>query len=169
MQAQLGSPCPIVITARHLEKRGTQFKILGASLPQSVQPVSHFFGFVSGQGLGAGIDLDAGNDPVIVQVRCKGRTVQGFLTDGFVEQDGAADIIGKPGCGHQHVAVRLTHRLRRGDAKLFEALVAGGMAFIHGKNSPSGCHHGACDLVEFIYVHGFLLKLVVQYGNRQEY
>jgi len=64
------------------------------------------------------------------------------LTDGFVVQDRAADELIQIRCRQQQIAVGAAVIQRILDADFFEAIAAGSVAFVHGQDAFSFCHHG---------------------------
>ena len=127
--------------------------ILGQALAQPVESFGDLLSRVPGQFLGAAVDLDARDDAEIVQVLRERHPAGGLLAQGLVEQDGAADVIGKPGRGHQHAAVGAAVVLGAFDIDRVEALAAGRVALVHGEDALAGGDHGACGGAEDIGIH----------------
>ena len=75
-----------VITYR---EAGTEPAVFGHPLAQTVEPFGHRLAFGEGQGLGALVDFDAGQDPLVGEQFRKRRAVGSALAQGFVEQDDA--------------------------------------------------------------------------------
>ena len=90
---------------------------------------------MSGQVFGPGIYFDAGKDARIGEDFKKGRAVRLLLAEGLVIKNHAADALSETGRGEDQFPIRAPgfHRLR--NAQLREALIAGGVAFIHGQKA----------------------------------
>jgi hypothetical protein len=81
--------------------------------------------------LGAGVDLDAGNDAGLLERLRERHAGERLLADRLVVEDRAADAAAEVRRRHDHVAVGTRASLGLGDAELGEALVAGRRALVH--------------------------------------
>ena len=105
MQAALGSPSPMRITARHFAKRAPRLAVFGEPIAQPVEPLRHGFPGTSRQRPGAGIDLDARHDPLLRKNFGQRHPGRAFLADRLVLHDDAADELRGAGEREQHLAV----------------------------------------------------------------
>ena len=92
MQVELGMSVPMVITARHLANLAPSFTYSGAALGQTVEAFGDFFARAQREILGAGIDLDAGQDAVFGQQFHERRAVGRLLAQRFIVKNHAADV-----------------------------------------------------------------------------
>src|SRR5207245_9279447 len=70
-----------------------ELAVLGESLAQAVEPLGDRLAFGKRERLGAGVDLDAGNDPLRLQQLWKWDAVGSLLSDRLVVEDHAADLV----------------------------------------------------------------------------
>ncbi len=71
----------MVMTARHLAKRAPSAAVLGEPLAKPVEAFRHLLAGRAGEGLGAAVDLDPGNDPLARQDLDQRRPVVGLLAE----------------------------------------------------------------------------------------
>jgi len=123
------------VDAAPLGEAGTQVGVLLQARAQAVQALGHGLTGMSGQRLGAHVDLDAGDHAGLHQLLDQRRAVGGLLANGLVVEDHAGDVLAGLGGGEQHVAVVAPVLFGRRDLDAVEALLDGGGAFVGGKNS----------------------------------
>src|ERR1700679_261839 len=80
---------------------------------------------------GSGIDFDAGDNTRIREDFEKRRPVLLLLTNGFVVEDYATDVLSETGCGDDPFPIRAPGFHRLGNAELREALITSDIALIH--------------------------------------
>src|SRR5262249_31291892 len=114
----------------------------------------------AGERLGAGIDLDSGDDALLGQVLRKRRAVLGLLADGLVVKNDAADRLGRAGRGEQHLAVGAAVRPGRLQPDAVEALLDGAARLVRRENPLALGHHRAGNARELARIHPLLLRHV---------
>ena len=108
---------------------------------------------MTGHGLGAGVNFDAGNNPCIRQDLDKGSAIFFLLADRLVVENCATNALTKSGRGYDHFAIGAPgfHRLR--NTQLRKTLVAGGIAFIHSEQSLVIGYKCPRRIVECLCIH----------------
>ena len=81
--------------ARHLAKRAPSSLVLGQPFAQAVEPFGDGLALRERERLRAGVDLDAGDDPLVLEQLHERRAVGGRLADRLVEEDDAADEVAR--------------------------------------------------------------------------
>ena len=131
-----------------------QLVIFDETFAQPVQPFGDGLARAAGQGLGAGIDLDARHGTGLFDQLDQRRAVGRLLADGFVEQDHARDMLAHGlVAAEQKLAIGAAVVLGVGDADLVETLLDGAGGFIGGQDALAGRHHLAGDRVQLIEIH----------------
>ena len=133
--------------------------VLGATLTQAVEPLGDLLARRAGQRLGAGVDLDAGNDALIGEQQRERRfATRRELAQRLVIEDDARDEFVGAWRGEQQFAIGAAVLLGRLHADRIEALLDGAAALVGGQDSlalgdqcPGGfnefvCGHGAGSL-----------------------
>src|SRR5262249_20538850 len=90
----------------------THIVILPETIPQTVKPLGDGFVGRAGEGLRAGINLDAGKDALDRKSLGEQRAIGTLLTDRFVIHDDAADELGGARGGKEHFPVGAPALLR---------------------------------------------------------
>ena len=113
-----------------------QFVIFLKTLAEAVEALGDFFVGKTRQRFWPEIHLDAGNDALALERFGEGDAIAGFLADGFVEQNDAADDAGRgSGVKEEHFAIGAAIFLGVGNVDGFEALFDGAETFIGGENA----------------------------------
>ena len=117
-----------------LRETRAELVVLGQSLAKAVEPFGDRLAVGERERLRAGVDLDAGDDPLVFEHLHELGAVGGRLTDRLVEQDDAADEVAGARRGEQHLAVVATVGLVRLDADGVEPLLDRAAALVGGKD-----------------------------------
>jgi len=112
---------------------------------------------MSGKVLGPGIYFNAGNNSRINQDFEKRSAVLLLLADRFVIKNRATDALAETGCGHNQLPIGAPglHCLR--NSQRGEALVAGGITFIHRQQSLVVGEQLFCGIDQKFCVHSQVL------------
>ena len=102
----------------------------------------------TGERLGAGVDLDAGDDALLLEQLDERRAVGRLLADRLVEQDHAADVVGRALGAEQHLAVVAPVVLGGLHRDRVEALLDGAAALVGGEDALARRDQRPGDLVE---------------------
>jgi hypothetical protein len=130
-----------------------QADVLGDALAQPVQALGDLLAGVQRQVLGAGVDLDPRDDPVLGEKLGEGGAVERLLADGLVVEDDPADVLGEVGGAEEHVAIGLPVGLGALDAEGGEPLADRPRALVRGENALVGGHHGPRDGLQIVHAH----------------
>ena len=110
---------------------------------------------MAGERLGAGVDLDAGDDVGGLQRLRERHAGEGLLADRLVVEDGAADGLAQARRGHDHVAIGAPHLLGLRRCRAWRSAVAGRRALVHreqatvaGDERLGGVDEGLCVHVD---------------------
>ena len=122
---------------------GAELGVFGEAVAQAVQAFGDAVAGEIGEGFGAFIDLDAGYDVLALEEFGHGSAIGGFLADGFVVKDDAADELAQSFDGEKESAVIAAGFFGGSDADAFQALFDGAGAFVRGENSLGGSSKGA--------------------------
>ena len=136
-----------------LGEAGAEPAIFDEPFAQAVEALGDDFVGTEGQGLGALVDLDAGNGAGLLDQLDQRRAVVGVLPDRLVEENDAGNVFRHLGAAEQHFAIVAPRRRRRLDADGVEALLDGAGGFVGGQDAAAGRDHRRGDLVQFGEVH----------------
>ena len=109
--------------------------VFGQAFAQSVQAFGDLLSRMAGHVLGPEIHLDPGNDSRIQQDLDEGNALRRALPDGLVVEDRASDALGEAGRGDDQLPVGSPRLHGLGNSQRREALVAGGVALVHGQEA----------------------------------
>jgi hypothetical protein len=109
---------------------GTEFVVLVQALAEAVQPVRHELACATGEGGGAFVYLDAGDDSLVFENSPERSAVGGVLADGFIVEDDAADEPGCPRGAEEEFAVVTAIGVCAFGADAIEAVLYGAGAFV---------------------------------------
>ncbi|MGY3646521.1 hypothetical protein ACVWW2_001812 [Bradyrhizobium sp. LM4.3] len=142
------------ITARHLAKRAPRSQYFFSRSASLSSPNGDELARAHRQGLGAFVDLDAGNSAAALDQLEQGRAVLRVLPDRLVIEDDAGDV---PAHGflraEQHLAIVAAVLFGRFHADRVETLLDGAGGFVGGKDALAGRDHGGRDPVELSQIH----------------
>src|SRR5687767_5346571 len=136
-----------------LREPGTELAVLRQPLPEAVETLRDLLARSVREVLRAGVDLDAGDDALLGELRRERRPVGRRLADRLVVEDDARDVVGGAVRREQEIAVAAPRLLRRLDADGVEALLDGPARFVGGEDAlPRGdeCFGGAFQLVRHV-------------------
>src|SRR5262249_22678376 len=88
-----------------LGESSTHGAVLREAIPQTIKPLGYALIGKAGERLCAGVDFDAGEDPLGRENLGKRRAGGTLLTDRFVIQDDTADELGGARGGKEHLPV----------------------------------------------------------------
>src|SRR6266704_958322 len=159
MQAWLGIPGPIVITAP-LGKARAEPEIVLEPATQAVQSLGHFFSGREREVVCALVHLDAGDDTLFLEVS-RERLVARYraLAEGFVEQDHPAHEFLDAFGSEQQIAVGTAVGLRALDSNRLESLLACGAGLVGCEQPFASCDHSRGGFGKEISVHETVLLL----------
>jgi hypothetical protein len=109
--------------------------VLLETIPQAVKPLGDGFVGSAGEGLGAGVDLDAGQNALGRKSFGERRATGTLLTDRFVIHDNAADELGGARGGKEHFPVGAPALLGRLNPERIETSCQGGDGLV-GRENP---------------------------------
>ena len=137
-----------------LGEPGAEAVVLGEPVAQPVEALGDRLPVVGeGERLGAGVDLDAGDDTLALEDLGERGAVEGRLADRLVEEDDAADVVADPFGREQEVAVRAPVVLGVFDADRVEALLDGAGALVGGEDALAGRDERPGGRFEGVGVH----------------
>jgi hypothetical protein len=139
--------------------------IFGQALTQTIQTFGDGLAGETGKRLRARVDLDAGDDAELGQVLRERRAVLGFLAQGFIVKDHAADVVGDVRRGEQQLAIRAACFLRRFQLDAVEALLDRAAGFVGGQNTLALRDHCARNRLELTAIHTFLRSRRKAHGH----
>src|SRR6202521_1170713 len=116
-----------------LGEAGTELEVLGESFPEAIQALGDLFPRRERKWLGAGVDLDAGNDALLVHVLRERCAVLGLLAQRFVVQDDAADEFRSARRREQQFTVSASGLFGALHIDRLERLLTGSCRFVRGK------------------------------------
>ena len=118
-----------------LGKASTRLVVFSAPLGQAVQAGAPRFVVRVGQRVQALVDLDTGNNALLIQAIHHALARASVLEEGLLEENGARDVLAKAGGGDQEFTVRLAVFDSVFETNRFKALSAGGVRLVHGEDA----------------------------------
>jgi hypothetical protein len=113
--------------------------VLDESLGEPVEPLGDLLLGREGQGLGALVDLDPGQDPLVGEHLHERRAVGGLLADRLVVEDHAGDELFGAGGAEQHLAIGAPVVLGRRRIDRLEPLLDRARALVGGEDALARC------------------------------
>lgn len=117
--------------------------VLGATLGEAVETGAPGLSVGVGEGVESLVDLDTGDDAVIVEAVDHGSATTSVLEEGLLEKDGTRDELAETGGGNEELTVSLTVLDGVFEADRFQALTAGSVGLVHGQDALTR----GCDLL----------------------
>jgi hypothetical protein len=153
----IGTRPPSTQDGAPLGEARAQGVVPGDAIAQAVQPLRHLLTRSAGEGLGAAVDLDPGNDALRSEQLGERGAVRCALVDCLVEEDDAADELLGAFRREEDLAVDAAVRFGGLDVDGVEALLDGRGAFVGRENASAGRHHRSrrrCQFRHFDALHG---------------
>ncbi len=130
---------------------GADLGIVGDAGGEPVEALGHRLAGRERQGLGAGVELDAGDGARRLDDVDERGSVLGFLADRLVEEDDARDVaLHGVRRAEQHFAVVAAVLLGVRGVDRFEALGDRAGRLVGGQDALAGGHHAVGDGVQFV-------------------
>ena len=150
-----------------LGEAGAELVVLGQPVAEAVETLGHHLAGGAGEGLGALVDLDAGDDALAAQRLDERAAVGGALAERLVEQDDARDELARAGGGEQDLAVRAAVLLGRFDVDRREALLDRRRRLVGREDPLAGGDQGLGGGFEGVCGHGArILRILAGGGGR---
>jgi hypothetical protein len=137
----------------------TQFVILGQPLAQSVQTLGDGLIGKAGQRLRAQVHFDAGKHAKFGKIRRERYTRLGFLPQGFIVHDDAADVFLRPRSAEQHLAIRTPILFRGVQFDAVKAFFDGAGTLVRSQNSSVFRNQRTRCGVKLSDIHGWTVSL----------
>ena len=151
-----------------LGKASAKLGVFGEAVAQSVEALSDAVTRKVSEGFGTFIDLDAGNDVLALEEFDHGCAISGFLANGFVVKNDAADEFTEIFGGEEEGAVIAAVFFRGANIDALQALRDGAGAFVRSENSLAGRSQSARGGLQiFLHIHLFH-KSILRQGRQMD-
>ena len=153
MHASVGSPSPIVMTARHFAKRAPSVTYSSTRSRSPSSPSVTFSPGDSARSLAPVSTLIPGMAPALSRTCGNGVPSLGRLADRLVVEDHAGDVVAEPRRREEELAVCAARLLGRLDADRVESLLDRARRLVGGEDSVLGRDESPGGELELIGLH----------------